>query len=330
VPNVARVVAVTFEAPPGMEAVLREVLGGEADLAFLPRSDDAERREVLDSAEALLSWNIRRELRPGELAAAHRLRFLQLLSAGVDHVPFDDIPDSITVASNVGAYAEPMAEHVLAMALALAKHLPQRHAELGRREFRQFIHNRMIAGSVCGILGLGGIGKATGRRFRALGAKVHAINTSGSTEEQVDFIGTLQDLDRVLQAADVLVISLPLTKETRGLIGRRELGLMKPDAILVNVARGAIVEEAALYEHLQTHPDFMAGIDAWWREPFGEGEFRTDLPFFDLPNLLGSPHNSAIVPGIELEAAQRAAENVHRYLGGLPVVGVVHREDYEG
>jgi phosphoglycerate dehydrogenase-like enzyme len=216
------------------------------------------------------------------------------------------------------------------MILALAKRLHLTTAELARGEFNQLIRTAPIEGSVVGIIGFGGIGKATGRRMAALGAKVHAINSTGRTDEPVDFAGTLDELDAVLAASDFVVIALPLTKSTRGLIGRRELALMKQTAILVNVARGAIVEEGALYEHLRTHPEFRAGIDAWWDEPRGKGTFATHFPFFELPNLIGSPHNSALVPGIELQAARRAAENVARYLRGEPPTGVVRREDYEG
>ena len=104
---------------------------------------------------------------------------------------------------------------------------------------------------------------------------------------------------------------------------------MKPPAILVNVARGAILDEGALYEHLRRNPEFGAGIDAWWREPSTAGAFETDYPFFELPNLIGSPHNSALVPDILQHSARLAAANVHRYLRGVPVTGVVHRDDYQ-
>jgi phosphoglycerate dehydrogenase-like enzyme len=243
-------------------------------------------------------------------------------------VDFRAIPDRMQLAGNVGAYAEPIAEHVMAMTLALARRLPQRHAALAAGQFNQSEQLITLNGAVCAILGFGGIGIATARLMRAFGARIHAVNSRGKTDEPVEFAGTLADLDQVLAAADVAVISLPLTKDTRGLIGARELRLMKPTAILVNVARGAIIDERALYEHLLTNPQFCAGIDAWWHEPGAGSDFRTDFPFFDLPNLLGSPHNSGIVPGVLFTAAERAAENVRRYLRGEPVTGIMRREDY--
>jgi len=126
----------------------------------------------------------------------------------------------------------------------------------------------------------------------------------------------------------VLVIALPLTRSTRGLIGARELALMKPAAILVNVGRAAIVEERALYEHLRDHPDFCAGLDAWWHEPGPGSAFSTEYPFFDLPNMIGSPHNSGVTDGALQVGARMAAENVRRFLCGETVTGVVRREDY--
>jgi len=243
-------------------------------------------------------------------------------------VDFAAIPERLTLASNVGAYAEPMAEYVMAMALALARRLPQRHADLAEGKFKMWERVLTLDGAVCAILGFGGIGRATARLMRAFGARIHAVNSSGRTGEPVEFIGTLADLDQVLTTADVLVIALPLINATRGLIGARELGLMKPTAILVNVGRAAIVDERALYEHLRSHPDFCAGIDAWWHEPGPGSEFSTRYPFFDLPNLLGSPHNSGVTDNALHVGVRMAAENVRRFLSGEEVIGVARREDY--
>ena len=321
-----RLVVVSYPADEDYTRINAEVLADDASITFLRQVPEPDRPAVLDRAEALISWNLRRELPAGTLEQAPRLRFVQMLSAGADSIC--TIPERLTLAGNVGAYAKPMAEHVMAMTLALAKRLPQRHAALARGEFDQSDPVLTLDGAVCAILGFGGIGTATAAHMRAFGARIHAVNTSGRTSEPVDFVGTLADLDQVLATADVLVISLPLTRRTRGLIGARQLALMKPAAILVNVARGAIIDEQALYQHLLANPEFCAGIDAWWHEPRSGSRFRTDFPFFDLPNVLGSPHNSGIVPGVLISAAARAAENVRRYLRGEPVTGVMRREDY--
>jgi len=317
-------VAVTF---PAQRDVLAELFGDAARAESVAHLPEQERTRILEAAEVLFVWNWQRELRPAERETLHP-RFVQLLSAGADQLPFDQLPPNADIASNAGAYAEPMAEHALAMTLALLKRLPQHHAELAAGVWDQTSVSLPVKGAVCAILGFGGIGKATGRLLRALGARIHAVNTSGRTDEPVEFVGTLDDLDAVLGAADVLVVALPLTRRTRGLLGARELGLLKPTAILVNVARGAIIDQAALYEHLRTHPESSAGIDAWWVEPFASGEFRVEHPFFDLPNLLGSPHNSALVSGIMEQATARAAANIVRFLRGGAVAGVVRVQDY--
>jgi glycerate dehydrogenase len=164
--------------------------------------------------------------------------------------------------------------------------------------------------------------------MRPFGARIFAVNTSGRTDEPVEFAGTLADLDAILGQLDVVIVALPLTWSTRGLIGRRRLELMKSTAILVNLARGAIIDEGPLYEHLRANPQFCAGIDAWWQEPFADGSFGTNYPFFELPNVIGSPHNSSLVPGIFYRAARQAAANARRFLRGEPIAGVVRREDY--
>lgn len=114
----------------------------------------------------------------------------------------------------------------------------------------------------------------------------------------------------------MLVVSLPLTRATRILIPARELSLMRETAILVNFARAAILDEGALSRHLGTNPSFTAALDAWWHQPTSSGSFATRHPFFEPPNLVGSPHNSAITHDSPARAARHAAENLLRFLRG--------------
>ena len=324
----AQLVAVSYPVDDEFTQINTQVLDGSARVAFLHGRPDDEVRGVLGRADVLVGWHLGEELPAGALQDAARLRFVQLLSAGADSVDYAALPERLLLASNVGAYAQPMAEYVMAVTLALARRLPQRHAEMARGEFGMWKPVLTLDGAVCVVLGFGGIGRATADLMRAFGARIHAVNTSGRTGEPVEFAGTLADLDQELAAADVLVIALPLTGATRCLIGARELALMKPAAILVNVGRAAIVDERALYEHLRDHPDFCAGLDAWWHEPGPGSAFSTGYPFFDLPNLIGSPHNSGVTDGALQVGAVKAAENVRRFLRGEAVTGVVRREDY--
>jgi glycerate dehydrogenase len=326
----ARVV-VTFRPDDSQRRVFTEAFAELGGVAFLQdvAGDAPARKARLRGAEAVITWFPRTELAPGDLAALSGVRLVQLLSAGADHIDFSALPGGVTIASNVGAYAGPMAEHALGMALALAKRLPRNHAKLASGTF-DMAPTLRLRGGVATILGFGGIGSSCARLLRALGMRIYAVNTSGRVGEPVDFAGTLADLQHVLAAADVLIVALPLTRATRGLIGARELGWMKPQAVLVNVARGAIIDEDALFAHLEANPEFTAGIDAWWEEPGNGKPFHPRLPFPALPNVLGSPHNSGIVPGALVDAAAAAAANVARFLRGEPVRGVQDPADYSG
>jgi phosphoglycerate dehydrogenase-like enzyme len=311
--------AVTFAVRPRERAVIADAIGSAARVIYLADLDETGRVDALRDASAILARDTGKELRRGESEHIQSARLIQFLSAGIDFVRLSELPSGIPVASNGGAYAEAMAEHGLAMILAVAKRLLAEHAALVRGEFNQTTRNRTLAGKVCGILGFGGIGVASARLMRAMGMRIHAINRRGVSGEPTDWIGPASALNTMLAEADVLIVCAPLTPATRDLIGVRELDLMKPDAILVNLARGEIIQEAALFAHLQTHPDFFACLDAWWVEPIRHGTFRTDYPFLSLPNVLGSPHNSASVPGMTAAGLQRAITNVRRVLaGGAP------------
>jgi phosphoglycerate dehydrogenase-like enzyme len=330
-------VVVTFTPDGESWKVLDEVLGDVAELDSLADLAGEQRSDALRRADAVLAWHMDGELDGADWEALASRReagspdlLLQLFSAGLDHVPFGRVPAGVTVAGNVGGWAEPMAEHVLAMVLALAKRLTAEHDELGRGAFNEELPTCELRGRTCAILGFGATGRAVAALVRALGMRVYAVNTSGAAGEPVDFAGTLADLERVLREADVVVLTLPLTAATRGLIGARELGWMRDEAILVNVARGAIVDEGALYHQLREHPGFSAGLDVWWDEPGNGEQFQPAYPFLDLPNVLGSPHNSGIVDGWFTFGLRRAAVNVRRSLLGEAIRGVADHSDYGG
>jgi phosphoglycerate dehydrogenase-like enzyme len=299
----------------------------DQEIYFLEDVTETDKKEkILLESEIIVAWNPTRELEMFDKSLFRNFRLIQLLSAGYDHLKFDMFPSSCLIAANQGAYATPMAEHAVAMILSLAKKLRLYHNRMAEGKFEQMKSiTRQIKGATIGIIGFGSIGKEVAKLMHGFDVKIMALNTSGKTSEEVDFIGTLDDLDHLLIHADFVVISIPLTEETDGLIGKRELEMMKNDAILINVARGPIIKEKDLYEHLKSHPDFSAGIDTWWIEPFKFGEFKINYPFFELPNLLGSPHNSSMVENIMIEGAGRAAENVKRFLNNEKIKGIVKR-----
>jgi phosphoglycerate dehydrogenase-like enzyme len=262
---------------------------------------------------------------------ARNLKLFQTLSAGVDQFDLSAIPKGATVCSNVGAFAEPMAESVFAFILSFAKNLPSLQEELRRGEFPQWTARRgtFLKGKTIGVIGAGGIGRATAKLARAFGMRTLGIASKARDIQNFDFVGNLGDLDYLLRESDFVVISIPLTTRTRGLINRDKLNEMKPSAILVNVARGPIVVEKDLYEHLKANTEFRAGIDVWWKYPKKGEKFQPDYPFTSLSNVLATPHVSWNVPEIDLAFVASAVENVLRFLSGQELRGVVNRSEYE-
>jgi len=321
-----KTVVVTRQVDGDGRRVIESELAGLADIVYLWEASD--RGAALREANVLISMLFPREVAKEEYGLLDNLALLQAVVAGVDFMPLDQIPAGTILCANVGAWADPMAEHLLGMILALGKNLLSNHLKLARGEFDRNATSKRFRGGVAGILGFGGIGKATAKLLRAMGMRIHAINSSGQTEEPVDFVGTLEDLETVLSVSDVVLVSLPLNKRTRHLIGAMKLSRMKPDAVFINAARAEIVQEGALYAHLKDHPDFRAGTDVWWQEPMTHGTFGIGYPFFDLENFLGSPHNSPVVAGVFQEALAQAVQNVRLFLTGAPIRGEVNRFDY--
>ena len=322
-------IVITFPAKTREKGPIHSVLDGLADIRYLSDLKTHQRASVLKSAEVILTRSFAEdEIASYETVHLQKTRMIQLVFAGADKVPFASIPERITVASNAGAFAEPLAEHVLALTLCLAKSILPRHQELAKGNFNQSVYNKGLQGRICGIIGMGGNGAAIARLMKGVGMQVHGVNRSATSSFPLDFIGAAADMDAVLKRSDVVMLTVPLTRQTHNLIGRHELQLMKPDAILINVARGKVVDQQALYSHLRATPSFGAGIDTWWSEPGDPEGFQLDYPFFDLPNLVGSPHNADDVPGAMTAATKMAAKNIRDFLEGKTIRGKVNPTDY--
>ena len=316
-PNESLTLLVTCKLSPVYRLTVVDTVADVARTVFLDElKQPAARRAALSSATVLLSHNPVNELDADEMDLIRTARLVQFLAAGVDFIPLDQLPPQVPLASNAGSQAESMAEHGLAMALAAAKHLPMEQARMVRGEFNQAGSTRMMAESTCGILGLGGTGLALARLLKGLGARVHGINRRGESSVPIDWVGRPDALDTMLAVSDVVFLTAPLSRETFGMIGARELGLMKRDAILVNLARGELIDEEALYRHLHDHQSFVACLDAWWVEPVRHGRFEMQFPFLDLPNVIASPHNSAAGGNGRVAGIKRAALNCVRALAG--------------
>jgi glycerate dehydrogenase len=274
------------------------------------------------------------DLAAGELlgfapSGTKNLRLFQTVSAGVNQFDLSTIPKGAVICSNVGAFAEPMAESIFAFVLSFAKNLSSLQEDLRRGDFpRRTKRGMFLKGKTLGVIGAGGIGGATAKLAKAFGMKVLGIASKVRNIESFDFVGTLDNLDYLLRESDVVVISIPLKVSTRGLINREKLNEMKRNAILVNVARGPIIVEKDLYEHLKENPEFRAGIDVWWKYPKKGEKFQPDYPFMSLSNVLATPHVSWNVPEMDLAVVGSALENVLRFLAGGELRGVVDRSDY--
>ena len=313
--------------PEDRRRIAQEVLGGLAEVLARADLDDRELARRGPEVDVLVTGGFPRDI-PAELwPRMARLRLLQTVAAGVDHLPYDRIPAGVTVCSNAGDHRVSIAEHATALLLAAAKNVV-RHTEAVRAgRFPQDLMGKSVRGKTLGVIGLGGIGGEAARLATGLGMRVVGINRRGASDAPAEWVGMMDDLDRLLRESDVVLLSIPLTRRTLGMIGARELGLMKADAILVNVARGKLVRERDLYEHLKANPPFVAALDVWWQYPRGDG-FPFTEPFQELPNVVMTPHVAWAIPEQSGWSLEAALANVARFLRGEPPRNVVDREEY--
>ncbi len=301
----------------GME-ILKEITGCEV------RCIDNADEDYIASAEILFVFQWRKAKKI--ISRMKNLRMIQSFSAGVNHFNFEIIPKDVIVCTNSGANAWSVAEHALALMLASAKKIPQKMEEMKNGNFPQMHENKVLRGKNIGIIGFGNIGQNLARMLEPFNTKIYAINRRGKYGGgiKIEFIGSLKDLDYVLENSHFIVLCIPLTRETEGLINSERLEKMRKDAILVNVARGRIIVEKDLYRHLIENPKFTAALDAWWH--YGD-EFKQKYPFEKLENVIMSPHCGGIYEGWFEDGIRYAGENIKRFIKGK-ARNVVRREDY--
>lgn len=309
-----------WNIPPGHVERLRREFPSHT---FVHACDDARALEMVPDADVAFSSQIDRD----HLQAARRLRWIHSPAAGVGGMLFREMIESPVVITNSrGMAADTMAEHVVAVTLALFRNLPLAVMRQSQRRWAQdeisARGNRRLAGASVLVVGLGAIGAAVAGRMSALGA--HVIGIRRRTDAPpVRGVAELLSPDALLPAlsrADVVVIAAPHTRETRGLVGRAELAAMKDDAVLVNVSRGRLVDETALAAALQAGQLGAAALDVFEREPL-----PADSPLWSLPNVLITPHTSGFRPDHWDAATGLFIENLRRFERGQPLLNLVDK-----
>ncbi len=234
------------------------------------------------------------------------LKYIQLTSAGYDRVPMDYVKDhDIKIFNARGVYSIPMAEFAFAGVLQLYKHLgvfeENRKNCLWNKE-RNLLE--LFGKTVC-IVGCGSVGSECAKRFKVFGCKVTGVATASRQAEYFDKIVSAEDMNDVLAEADIIVLTLPLTEDTYHLINEEKLSLIKTSAILVNIARGAVVDTHALVKSLENNKLGGAVLDVFEEEPLSEGS-----PLWKLRNVIITPHNSFVGDNSSNRLVQVILENI--------------------
>ncbi|HET7339839.1 MAG TPA: 2-hydroxyacid dehydrogenase [Methylomirabilota bacterium] len=256
--------------------------------------------------------------------SAPNLKLVQLLSAGYDHVDVEAARKAkVPVSNNGGANAIAVAEHTIMLILAVLKRVVQFHNSVAAGKWRvgnpADVRVYEMANRRLGIVGLGNIGKKVARRAAAFDTTVQYYDIRRLTEDAEDALGVrFVLLDELLRTSDIVSLHVPLDDSTRGMIGARELGLMKREAIIVNTCRGPVIDEAALHDTLKSNRIAGAGLDVMVEEPP-----KPDHPLFALPNVTLTPHSAGPTWENWTARFRNGFDNIQRVAAGRAPLWVI-------
>ena len=314
-----------WNIPPANVAALR---GQFPQHTFLHARGNEEARELVADADILFTA----VLRPDVFEAARRLQWIHSPAAGLESILFPAVFESPVIVTNSrGLSADTIAEHVLSVVFALFRKLPMAVEAQRSREWAQAAMTadtplRTVAGSRVLIVGLGAIGLAVAQRFASLGAHVDAVRRRPelSRPSGIDRVVTTERLLDLLPSADIVVLAAPETAATRHLVGGHELAAMRPGSVLVNVSRGALVDEAALAVALAppSARALAAALDVFEHEPLPK-----ESPLWTLPNVIITPHVAGFRPDHWDAVCSLFAENLHRFDSGQALLNVVDKTE---
>lgn len=259
------------------------------------------------------------------LAARSKLKWVHAHSAGVDHLvgnPNVPFPKDVTLTNSSGVFSVAGGEHILAMMLYFARGLYFYRQNQQRGAWvRDISHARLLKGETLCVLGLGGIGREVVARAKAFEMRIIGVKRNPEPVEGVERVISPDRLDEVLPETQHLAITVPLTRETRGMIDARRLSLLPKGAFLYNIGRGAVVDEEALVEALRSGHLGGAGLDVFVQEPLPEGH-----PLWSMDNVIITPHIGADTPWDNDRAAELFVENLRRFAAGEPLINEVDVE----
>jgi phosphoglycerate dehydrogenase-like enzyme len=303
------VAVLPHHVPPESAAEFADAVGDRLPEGALVRAATPDRTaERLPEADAVVTYRLGAE----EREAAPDLRWIQALSAGVEHYDREALDEAGVVLTNAsGVHAEPIAEQVLGYLLAFRRGFPQAFRQQ-RRGVWERVSGGELADDAVGILGVGAIGSRVAELVDAVGCRVVGTKRDTSTvPDAVDRVFTPGDIDRMLERADHLVVACPLTDETRGLVGADELRLLDSEAVVVNVARGEVIDQEALVRSLRGHRIGGAALDVFAEEPL-----PPESPLWDLSNVIVTPHTAGSTPHYTRRCADLFVENYRHFRAG--------------